>query len=88
MIHPSQIKTNMRYRGPMETFKMNRSTTSLAYDINRLYKRFEAMEKKLTTHKTYVMEGKKPSPVEEPVTVRSAQMERTISIIERGVQDV
>ena len=85
MMAPSQVRLNMRYRGPMESAKAHRMQQDLKANITLLRKQMEALKQRLEGYQTSVYEGKPYSVVENSVPVRMKHVARQIDIIERGV---
>lgn len=48
MRYPSLTRANMRYRGPMESRKLNKFYTDAAHDITDAYKRLETLKQETT----------------------------------------
>lgn len=86
MMVPSQVRLNMRYRGPMESVKAHRMQQDLKANITLLRKQMEALKQRLENYQTSVYEGKPYSVVEKSVPVRMEHVARQIDIIERGVR--
>jgi hypothetical protein len=49
MKYPSLTRSNMRYRGPMESRKLNKFYTDVFYNISDAYKRLEALKEETNT---------------------------------------
>jgi hypothetical protein len=57
MYYPSFIRDNMRYRGPMESRKMNRIQQALVRDIGLLFTRMNDMHTETLTLREEAFQG-------------------------------
>lgn len=54
---PNFVRSRARYRGHRESFKINLEIHQLAYDLRRLYERYDVIDAALTTHLNTIEDG-------------------------------
>lgn len=86
MNYPRTTRNNMRYRGPVETHKMNRNVLETWGDLSSLHKQMNNLSEKLAAYKGAVYEG---TEAIEGLGVYASRLDRAtsrIKDIERGVK--
>lgn len=57
MQYPSLSRSNMRYRGPMESRKLNKVYADTYYDLSHLYKRLEELKENVSSFRDEMRKG-------------------------------
>lgn len=80
-----RVRMNMRYRGPMESYKEESTRRQVDANLTKLKERFTALTSHVTAHEGQVYTGARESVLEDTMPYRMSHMQRDIEIIERGV---
>lgn len=94
MIYPSKQQTNMRYRGPVESFKRNQNIAQTAADLFRVKETLSQYREKLERIRSIqqkgdeVAFGSRTIDGEEILSKRISHLSQKISTTRGGVTDV
>jgi hypothetical protein len=84
---PERVRTNMRYRGPMESQKEKTRTIQLLHSVAQLKKQVQELISGVASYKDQIRKGSKESTMENTIPFRMTHMQRDIKLIERGVRN-
>jgi hypothetical protein len=88
MWYPSKVKTNMRHRGPVESYKMTRNKAETRADFARLVSIFTEHQTKLTAIGLLLKDGTTEIAGIRSQSLQITAVQRRIDIVKEGVEDV
>lgn len=87
-MYPTKVRTNMRYRGPVESGKLNQTQEELHADILALYQRVEQQQTTLSALWDDIRYGADDIAGEDDVHSRLRKISVQLATIEGGVKHV